>query len=241
MEAIKKCNKCGKPYKYFNVVNKYLPGCNCEYKKAEARRKGTELKNKIKYIKNCGLGLLYQDKTFSNYDRTENEKAYIACLDYAKNLFKYLKEGSGLFLCGDVGTGKTHLAAAIVDYVARMKKGKMISGFYILYTTTADLIADVVNSFSNGITSKQIYDKYKNAILLIIDELGIERQTEFSREAIYQVVNYRYSNKLASIYISNLNIEELSGKIDRRITSRICESCKGIKLTGTDHRIKIKR
>lgn len=239
-EKTEQCKWCGKQFIYSIYVHRDIPDCNCSLKRVEANEKGKELIQKIKRIKDCGLGLLYHDRTFSNFDTAENKKAYTTCLEFARNIIRCLKDGTGLFLCGDVGTGKTHLSAAIVDYAARMKKRVIKNSFYILYTTTADLIADVINSFSQDKTSKQIYDKYKDATLLILDELGVERQTEFSREIIYQIVNYRYSNKLATLYLSNLNDRELSEKIGKRIVSRIYERCVGVKLTGKDYRINNK-
>ena len=246
-----KCNICKTPY-----VNKFLPHslygydkgywkdipqCDCKKRLDEEKRekegkisKGRAMAGRIREIKNCGLGLRYINKSFSNYDRTKNEKAYNICLDYARNFKKHLQKGDGLFLTGDVGTGKSHLAAAIVDYLARIKKSKL--RLQIKYSMSSEILSEVRNAIKANCT-EEVIEGYKECTLLIIDELGTENKTDFGFEVLYKIMNYRYNNQLPTIFITNFNDVELEEKLDKRIISRIIGTCRGAKLTGSDYRI----
>jgi len=243
-DSIPKCVKCGKPYKYSETVETYYPDCDCREKEEEKiwnrrmkKDEGKRIIYRIRAIKECGMGKRFKDKRFSNYDRSLNPKAYDICLEYAKNFIDNLEAGRGLFITGDVGTGKTHLASAIVDHIARLHKMKRRKPFKIIFSTSSEILSDIKFSFKDD-RPEDCLEKYKKADLLIIDEIGAEKVTEWSYETLYQIINYRYSNMIPTILISNLNDKELSEQLDRRIASRIYEMCKGVKLAGEDRRIE---
>ena len=76
-----------------------------------------------------------------------------------------------------------------------------------------------------------------NKSLLILDDIGVERVSDFVLETLYRVINYRYVNMLPTIFTSNLNIQELADKIGDRSVSRIVEMCGVVELTGSDRRL----
>ena len=99
------------------------------------------------------------------------------------------------------------------------------------------MLSEIKFSFKENDT-EEVLNEYEQAHLLIIDDLGAENITDWSYEMLYQIINYRYSNLLPTIFISNLSDLELEKKLDKRIVSRIYEMCKkGIRLTGKDYRI----
>lgn len=121
-----------------------------------------------------------------------------------------------------------------MDYIARIHKRKRV--FNIIFQTSSEILSKTKFSYKEKNT-EELMARYKLSDLLIIDELGAENITEWSYEVLYQIINYRYSNLLSTIFISNLDDKELSEKLDKRIISRIYETCKGLKLTGKDYRL----
>ncbi len=240
------CKVCGKEYekKYIEWGNHkkeyYSPVCNCEEAQEEKNQKnkfhieqGKKIISKIRAVKNCGFGKRYKDKSFINYDKSRNLKAYKLCLEYAKNIEERLKDGRGLFLTGNIGTGKTHLAAGIVDYIARIKKRKI--SCQIAYITSVDLLAQIRMSFNTK--GQDIVGYFEEADLLIIDDLGVEKVTDWVNEILYKIIDHRYNELKPTIFITNLKEDEIKEKIGERVTSRIFEMCKGIEFTGKDYRI----
>jgi DNA replication protein DnaC len=251
-------------YGYDKGYWKDLPQCDCEEKlleKTEERNrlksKGEKIRGLIRQVRDSGIGKRYANKTFENFDKSKNKKAYLACLDYTKNFSDNLKSGKGLFITGKVGTGKTHLLAAIVDRLARLHKRKLFSKCYldyyfdgvykdycnydeypIIYVPASELFSKIRVSFEDRNTGG-IMEKYQNCGLLIIDDLGVEKTTEFTVEYIYKIIDSRYRNLKPVIVTSNLTDDELKEKLSERIISRIYEICKGIKLEGKDYRLEM--
>lgn len=208
-----------------------------DYKKDEIRSNGKRLKREIRDIKRCGIGDRYFYKTFSNYDKKVNLVAVNECLAYCRNFISNKKEGKGLMLTGTVGTGKTHLLASIVDYLARLYKCKF-TRLLIIYFTSTGLLSEIKNSYENK-TSEDLINKIKNCTLLIIDDFGAEKTTDWVLETYFEIIDYRYANLNPVIIATNLTAAEIKEKLSERIMSRIYECCKGIKLTGKDYRLGV--
>lgn len=260
-----KCEYCGKEYKYHEKKSRFgykgfFPICDCFKKREEIsnrKKEGIELKSAIKRIKYCGIGERFKNKTFSNFDKSKNINPYNICYDYAKNIKKYIENGKGLFLTGNVGTGKTHLVVAIIDYIARMFKGRfkdvtyregiinrVISGaviYRITFTTAIDMLSKIKFSFNRKYkedkTTEEIIEKFKDCELLIIDDLGPEKATEWVQEIFYSIIDYRYRELKPTIITTNLTDIEIKEKLSERLISRIYEMCKGVKFKGKDYRI----
>lgn len=141
------------------------------------------------------------------------------------------KVKKGVYLQGDVGRGKTHLACAIFNnYIAQGK---------LKFIVVDDLIRKIKAAFSDGVEFNLA--SYMSADLLVLDDLGAEKTTEFVEGELYNIINYRYTNKLPTIITSNIPWNELEGKYQmngRRIASRISEMCGSFNLNGQDYRRK---
>ena len=92
---------------------------------------------------------------------------------------------------------------------------------------------------NNRVSELDILDEYSNAKLLIIDDIGVEKITDWSRQVFYTLIDRRYRNMKQTIITSNLYLDEISKNIDDRIVSRLIEMGKIIKLDGQDQRLKI--
>lgn len=132
------------------------------------------------------------------------------------------------YIYGPAGTGKTILAVQIV-----------LSHLYDLYLNEKDLLFDFITipellfeikETYNGKsqwTEKEILDGYSSVPVLILDDFGVERSTDWSFQILYMIINRRYENDLITIITSNWSTEELVDKLneDDRIPSRIVEMC----------------
>jgi DNA replication protein DnaC len=119
-----------------------------------------------------------------------------------------------LILAGVNGCGKTHLAAAIVNY--RYKLGKPA-----LFIVVPDFLDHLRSTFSpdSKITYDQLSEAVRTAELLVLDDFGEQASTPWVQEKLYQVINYRYNARLATVITTSLTFEEM----DTRIRSRFID------------------
>ena len=165
--------------------------------------------------------------------------AFEALNEFKENIVAHVDKGEGLYIWGEnTGNGKTSWASKIMGYYFRkiaFSSGLENEGLYIYLPTFLD---DLRNSYNNPSAE---FDKelemVKGCRLLIIDDIGAERVTEWVRERIVSIINTRVSNGLSTIYTSNLSLSKLTEKLgDDRITSRIRGSVTEINLLGKDNR-----
>lgn len=168
------------------------------------------------------------DWTFANDDR-ENEKVSGVAMKYVENFETMRKSGKGLLLFGEVGTGKTFTAACIAN--ALIDRG--VSCLVTNFTT-------IGNTLMGMYDGKQDYlDSLNRVSLLVIDDLGVERKSEYMQETVYNVVDARCRSGLPMIVTTNLTSEELKNAADitcQRIYSRLFESCIPLEVKGKDRR-----
>jgi len=179
-------------------------------------RREREKEQQSRLRKYSGLELeLLKKMTFDNFDwkrvnlppeqRDNLEKAYRLALDFAKS------SESWLVLQGDTGCGKTHLAAAIANY--RLKEGKPVK-----FVVVPDLLDHLRSTFSpeSPVTYDQLFEEVKNAPLLILDDFGEQSTTPWAEEKLYQVINYRYNARLATVITTRLTTDEMTTPIVSR-------------------------
>lgn len=178
-----------------------------------------------------GVGKRFLTASFENYERERMPKAYDIALGYAETFDK--NDGEGLLLTGDVGTGKTHLAAAISAEIIR-KYAATVE--FVSYT---EVLATMRAAFSESNNNNKILEeRMGKAGLLVIDDLGKENLSAFTKNVLYRVVNGRYKDRLPLIITSNYGIESLSQRLDYGTFSRIAEVCKVVEMRGIDYRMK---
>lgn len=137
---------------------------------------------------------------------------------------KYMQK-NGAFIWGAVGVGKTTLAFQIAREMVRQDCGKVTR-------TTASELMIKLKDFDKG-NLKDKVDQLKHADILILDDLGSEKASDFSYENIYEIINFRNEWCKPTIITSNKQL----GDLDDRIASRIVGLCSVVNLTGKDRRL----
>ena len=169
----------------------------------------------------------YNNKTFYNLDSNIDNRAKSACERYADNFnnIKY-KDKNSIIIYGDVGIGKTHLAVAVANRLL----GKNIPVFFVNTINALDRIRDEM-----GVKD---YTKatMKSCDLLILDDLGKEKRSEWTDQILYEIVNSRYMSKKPIIITTNYSAKELSNKLDKSVVSRLLEMSAFINMQGKDYR-----
>lgn len=151
-----------------------------------------------------------------------------------------------LFITGSCGTGKTHLACGLMRlyfaeniYVGSSPLGNEELKFpqepYFL--PSVELFLELKATFdSKRETEESVIDDYSNINFLVIDDVGAEKVSDWSRQMFYTLIDRRYRNMKQTIITSNLTLDEIAQQIDGRISSRILEMGSAIKLDGSDRR-----
>ena len=154
------------------------------------------------------------------------------------------KDAQGLYLAGQVGTGKTHTAwsavghwcleTGIVPFAPRTQgiEGWSTAGPTIIFTRMTDLLDDL----RPGDGARQRVRDCQNAALLVIDDVGAEKASEWTQERLYSVIDHRYANCLPMIVTSNIPPVKLADQTGERAASRLAEMCTVVPMTGTDRR-----
>ncbi|MBQ9943795.1 MAG: ATP-binding protein, partial [Clostridia bacterium] len=168
------------------------------------------------------------DWTFSNDDR-KNEKLSDAMSNYAQKFSEFRSTGKGLLMYGTVGTGKTYYAACIANAL-------IDRGYSVLMTNFARLTNIIQGKFEG----KQEYiDGLNDYDLLVIDDLGTERSSEYMQEMVFNIIDSRYRSGLPFIITTNLTADELKKPEERaykRIYDRILERSFPVEVSGVSRR-----
>ena len=204
--------------------------CDCAKKELEAYKEKQRIEARERRRKICFSKPNMESWTFAN-DNREDEKLSDAMMRYATQFDDFAKEGRGLLLSGTVGTGKTYFAACIANQL-------IDDGYWVLMTKIVDFAKKLQSNFSE---QKAMIDDLNRYKLLILDDLGTERNTEYMQEIVFNIVDARYESGLPFIVTTNLSLEEIKKPQDltcSRIYDRILERCFPIEMNGTSKRRK---
>lgn len=228
--------------------------CECEEAKADLERKQAaadaekereriEAENTRKMeriqrlIGKSGIGRRFQQRTFENFicSTADQRNCFTIAKNYADNFAEHAKDGSGLLMIGSIGTGKTHLAAAIaLDLLSK--------GIPVVFKTSMDMFSDIRATYDTDASEEKVVDTYSTVDLLILDDLGKEKITTWSASMLFSIINARYEKMLPTIITTNLGCKELAATLgdDRTradaIISRIQETSVAMKMVWNDHR-----
>ena len=206
--------------------------CECEVKarqELDEKMQREEAQRLLYQRKSVGLReRRFWEWKFEN-DNGSNQKTLIA-RQYVENWTDMKRKNVGLLLMGPVGTGKSFFAGCIANALLEQGERVMMTNFSRILNEMTSYQAD----------KNQIIQNLVDYPLLIIDDLGIERNSEFALEQVYNVIDSRYCKMLPLIITTNLGLNEMkSTDLDtahQRIYSRILEMCVPIYCGGEDKR-----
>jgi DNA replication protein DnaC len=156
---------------------------------------------------------------------------------YVDNIDGHLDAGRGLWLTGDVGTGKTTLAMLVSKAALERKRSVAI---YSL----PRLLAEIRTTYDDGAQRSytDLIDRLAEVDLLHVDDVGAERTSDWVLEQLYAIINARYEDGRAIVVTTNLPYEALKEQIGERTASRLAEICGGdpLPLFGADRRVELR-
>lgn len=231
------CSNCKTPKEcivdFLGKIRKFPCLCRCQREAVEQEQKERELKAKIEELKRQGIAdPVFMEWTFEKDDNNTQNMKYAK--KYVDNWEDMLKNNIGLILSGAVGTGKTFMASCIGNAI-------ILKLYPVLMTSFPRLLNEVTTFKENR---NDFLNRLNKFSLLIIDDLGVERQSDFTSEVIYQIVDFRYKLKLPIIVTTNIPINELKSTTDiklQRIYDRLLEICLPIQVQGKNRRLDIAR
>jgi DNA replication protein DnaC len=173
----------------------------------------------------------YRDVAFERFPVTEMPQPVVAEVRrYTRDVGANLNEGRGVWLFGDVGTGKTTLAMLVSK--AALAAGRTVAIYSL--PRLLNLLREAIGSDDGKL---DLLDRLATVDLLHLDDVGAENSTDWVLEQLYSIVNTRYEEQRALVVTSNLGPEELGEQIGERTVSRMLELCPvQIPLYGADRR-----
>lgn len=192
----------------------------------------------IERLKNAHVPKRFLDKTLESYNEEEGSPNVITYVQHwLDNFEENSARGEGLYLFGGPGSGKTHVAVSVLK---RLLTTQQTCGFFI---TTEKFIEASYDEMKNDDELPDIYGepfllKYINSVydILVLDNLGGERLTDFTKKAITSMLNSRYDNQLITIVTSEIPLNKLDGIYGPRLASLLTECCCSVPFVGPDYR-----
>lgn len=217
------CNELKECKIEFNGITRTVSClCGCELEKRENRKREARQKELEDLRKNWVKG--YEDMTFENGQDT---RLMAFAEKYVRNWKKILENGISYTLTGNVGCGKTYACAAIANRILSMD-------YRVWIATTATMLDMLLTE------PERVHNRLATFDLVVIDDFGAERNTEFAAEKMFQIIDERTRSHLPTLVTTNLNIDQVAPDVTyRRMFSRLKSIGAQIQSGDTDMRQKI--
>lgn len=233
------CGKCHtNKEKKIQLAGEYVTVrciCKCESEERERIQKQKDYEEEMRRIERLKVASLMDAKlksaTLKTFTQKEdNQKLYTIVKNYVDNFETFYKSNRGLLFWGTVGTGKSYAAACIANELLNRKTPVVMTSFVKVLQVIQD----------NTENETEFVNRLCAARLLIIDDLGTERNTDYALEKVYNVIDSRYRTGKPLILTTNLNLQDMQMTQDiryQRIYDRIFEMCHPVMVNGTSWRI----
>lgn len=161
---------------------------------------------------------------WQNADFDKSIEGWEVAKEFAEN---FPNDGKGIMFLGGVGRGKTHLAGAIARYVIENHHVP------VMFKSYAMILEEIKINFEGD---KKELERVCNTPLLVMDDLGQEKQSDWNKEILFKIINSRYESMSPIVVTTNCTPMSLQDNIGEAIFSRLFEMCDKVKVSGKDHR-----
>jgi DNA replication protein DnaC len=197
---------------------------------------------KTKLLAAAHIPRRYERCSFANYQPAPGNGTQLRAFNYAFKLVdEYPAVDRGLLLMGPVGVGKTHLCASIL-------RGLIEKGTPCMFYEFGALLKEIQNSYDpvSQTSELKVLAPIYETEMLVLDELGASKPTDWVRDTMMQILGTRYNNRRLTIFTTNYldarrapADETLEDRIGARLRSRLYEMCKTVMIEGEDYRRKL--
>ena len=237
-DGVSRCKKCNDAFfAFIPAIGREVPfACSCERNKMEESKKKEELEKSKRDVINMRRESPYFDPvaeeeynrwTFDADDSPKSQASMI-CRSYAKSWRRVSKEGYGLILMGNTGTGKSYYASCIANVLLK-------NGISSIMMTSSRLI----NVTRSQVNPQEALDKLNRFQLVVLDDLGAERNTSYAIEQLESFIDSRSLSKKPLIVTTNLTAKEMKETADlsyRRIFDRVAKMCPRVVVVAGESR-----
>lgn len=199
--------------------------CSC----MQVRKRKNQFRNAriSRDLMKCQLDKFRLDYYVSEQGDKSHYDVALRALNAAKGFVEECKHNPhtlGLMFTGPVGSGKTFLAASIANEL-------MAAQLQVLFIVVPDLLDELRASYKSEVNELDLLDSARTIPVLILDDLGAHNYSDWTRNRIYSIINYRLNEWLPTIITTNLSLDEMEEYLSVRTTSRIIQSTRIFRLT----------
>lgn len=218
--AVVEMKECSKHGRYPSVIRERLGAKNYGFLSVTLGCPTCRTEeNEKKLYGDISIPRRFHGKTFENFQVDDRSRKVVEFFrDYADHLPDRIAAGTSVVLTGSPGTGKTHLACALL--FEAQKQG--YSAFFINIRKLFKVVRDTWREGSAK-SESEVIDRYANLDLLVIDEIGVQAKSENERNILYDVLNGRYENGKPTILLSNETMPAIKEIIGARSYDRLRE------------------
>lgn len=210
------------------ILDAPCPDCLAEGQAEKARRDQAEARrhDPSRTLELAGIPKRFQSRTLNSFviNGESQARAVRVCREYADNFAEASRLGRCLIMSGGTGSGKTHLSTAIANQV-------LLSGYSATFTNVREIVSKVRATWRKdfGKTEEDVVAAYGRVDLLIIDEVGVQFDSDAERLVMFDVINRRYQDVKPTIVISNLpmdaeNAPSIRSTLGDRVIDRLREN-----------------
>lgn len=232
-----KCDQHG-DYQSLMIAGRLTPCPSCSkdrIRQLEAEDMEREAAARLQHLNNIsGIPAKLRNATFENFrpGTPDKDRALEAFVNFGARFDAVAKLGGKMTVMGTTGTGKTHLACALISSLVQR-------GIACRYVEANQIALEVRDTYASGShrTELEVLSYYAGFDLLVLDEVGVGRGNDHEKRIVADVLSMRHNDNRPTIVISNLGKKEFMESVGDRIWSRLHENGRFLVMNWEDHRM----